>query len=156
MAIPHGALFYATQGVPMSQSRKLLKVVSLIQVVLAIVGIVCGGMLVANGVSSTEEISVFGMTLSGMVYLVGTGICLIVSGALSLAGAMAGIRGANRPSSLGAHFGQSVSALAFGVVAAVLCTATALMAQAIASVVLAVLALGAAIFDKRCVKELDR
>ncbi|MBY4797690.1 hypothetical protein K6V98_04885 [Collinsella sp. AGMB00827] len=89
----------------MSQNRKLLKIVSLIQFPLGVALIVLG-VLVFVGVLSdgSSHASLTASTNGASVQLsLGSGVVTLAAGLLCTMASVLGIRGANRPRSLGSH-----------------------------------------------------
>ena len=129
----------------MSQNRKLLKVFSLIQVLVAVFALVLGFVTIGSSEAAAgTTVDVFGMQLEGGMWTVLT----FISAAL-------GIRGANRPSSLGGHAPVSVFAAVCGIASVVLAVSGGLLTW-IVTAAAAILAVLAAVFDGRVRKELDR
>lgn len=140
----------------MSQNRKLLKVFSLIQVLIAVFALVMGFVTIGSSdAAAGTAIDVFGMQLEGGMWTTLCGGLSIATGALTFISAALGIRGANRPSSLGGHAPASILAAVAGIASAILAVSGGLFTWIVTSAA-AILAILAAIFDARVRKELDR
>ena len=130
----------------MSENRKALKIVSLIQFVVAIAVLVVA--FVAAPASGEGGI------VADMPWL---GKALCVAGAiLGLACCAGGIRGANRPSALGSHNVVSILALVAGIGACAVMAMAGTTVVAAAPAASAILALVGLILDGKVRKELDR
>lgn len=138
----------------MSQNRKMLKVFSLIQVPVALAALIFGVLAIAGGSAASGNASVLGIELAASLWQTVLGAAALIGGALALASASFGIRGANRPSSLGSHLPVSALSAVAGAVAAVGCTVD--VKTGAAGIALAVLAVLACVFDRKVTKELDR
>lgn len=140
----------------MSQNRKLLKVFSLIQVLVAVFALVLGFVTIGSSdAAAGTAIDVFGMQLEGGMWTTLCGGLSIATGVLTFISAALGIRGANRPSSLGGHAPASILAAVAGIASAILAVSGGLLTW-IVTAAAAILAILAAIFDARVRKELDR
>lgn len=140
----------------MSQNRKLLKVFSLIQVLVAVFALVMGFVTIGSSdAAAGAVVDVFGMHLEGGMWAMLCGALIIATGALTFASAALGIRGANRPSSLGGHAPASVVAAIAGIASAVLAISGGVLTW-IVTAAAAILAVLATVFDGRVRKELDR
>lgn len=128
----------------MSQARKQLKIVSFVQVVVAVILLVTGiGLVVAN--SSTPN------TLAGCA--------AVLAAVLTCAAAFQGIKGANVPSKLGPHTSLNVAGLicagaSAGVILAT--SSTGELANTVAACLAFVLNVVSIAFGSRVHKELDR
>ena len=130
----------------MSENRKALKIVSLIQFVAAIVVVVVA--LVATPAADASGI------VADTPWL-GKALC-VACALLGLACCAGGIRGANRPSALGSHNVVSILALVAGVGAAAVMAMAGTTVTAAAPAAAAVLALAGLVLDGKVRKELDR
>ena len=133
----------------MSNNRKMLKVLSLAQIVFAVLCFVMAS-LVFNGTPRVEgdvDIPTFLMANLDAV------LCTIVA-FLTAFCAIDGIKGANRPTALGAHLVVAVLVAAAGIAACIL--SPAVQGLSIACALDAVLAIAAAVFDKKVRAEADR
>lgn len=140
----------------MSQNRKLLKVFSLIQVLVAVFALVLGFVTIGSSdAAAGTAVDVFGMQLEGGIWTMLCGGLSIATGVLTLVSAALGIRGANRPSSLGGHAPASILTAVAGIASAVLAVSGGLLTW-IVTAAATVLAILAAVFDGRVRKELDR
>ena len=119
----------------MSENRKALKIVSLIQFVVAIAVLVVA--IVAD------------MPWLGKV------LCF-VGAILGLACCARGIRGANRPSALGSHNVVSILTLVAGIGACAVMAMAGTTVPAVAPAASAILALVGLVLDGKVRKELDR
>lgn len=138
----------------MSQNRKMLKIFSLIQVPIALAALVMGALALAGSSAADGNASVLGIELAASLWQTILGAAAIAGSVLALASASFGIRGANRPSSLGSHLPVSVLSAVAGVVAALGCTASP--NAGVAGAALATCAVLACVYDRKVVKELDR
>lgn len=139
----------------MSQNRKILKVISLVQALVGLAAIIAGVLAIMNGQDDTGTFAVFGTTIDASLGAMIVGVLGIATGVLTFASCGLGIQGANRPSSLGAHAPASVGALVLGILTTIFgCSAS--LPLAIIAGVAAVLALFAVMYDGRVRKELDR
>lgn len=133
----------------MSNNRKMLKVLSLAQIVFAVLCFVMAS-LVFNGTPRVEgdvDIPTFLMANLDAV------LCTVAA-FLTAFCAIDGIKGANRPSALGAHLVVAVLVAAAGIAACIL--SPAIQGLAIVCTLDAVLAIAAAVFDKKVRAEADR
>lgn len=139
----------------MSQNRKILKVISLVQALVGLAAIIAGALAIMNGQDDAGAFVVFGTTIDASLGAMIVGVLGIATGVLTFASCGLGIQGANRPSSLGAHVPASVGALVLGILTTIFgCSAS--LPLAIIAGVAAVLALFAVMYDGRVRKELDR
>lgn len=139
----------------MSQNRKILKVISLVQALVGLAAIIAGVLAIMNGQDDAGAFVVFGTTIDASLGAMIVGVLGIATGVLTFASCGLGIQGANRPSSLGAHVPASVGALVLGILTTIFgCSAS--LPPAIIAGVAAVLALFAVMYDGRVRKELDR
>ncbi|MFR3275129.1 MAG: hypothetical protein ACLTOP_05290 [Collinsella phocaeensis] len=138
----------------MSQNRKMLKIFSLIQVPIALAALVMGALTLAGSSAAGGNASVLGIELAASLWQTILGAAAIAGGVLALVSASFGIRGANRPSSLGSHLPVSVLSAVAGVLAALGCTAG--LNAGVAGAALAICAILACVYDRKVVKELDR
>ena len=133
----------------MSDNRKMLKVLSLAQIVFAILCFVMAS-LVFNGTPRVEgdvDIPTFLMANLDAV------LCTVAA-FLTAFCAIDGIKGANRPSALGAHLVVAVLVAAAGIAACIL--SPAIQGLSIVCALDAALAIAAAVFDKKVRTEIDR
>ena len=133
----------------MSNNRKMLKVLSLAQIVFAVLCFVMAS-LVFNGTPRVEgdvDIPTFLMANLDAV------LCTVAA-FLTAFCAIDGIKGANRPSALGAHLVVAVLVAAAGIAACIL--SPAIQGLSIVCALDAVLAIVAAVFDKKVRAEADR
>lgn len=133
----------------MSPNRKYLKIVSLLQVIVALAALVFG-IIAFTGTSSTEGstgvLGVLSASVDGILYL----LCA----ALSFITAFMGIQGANRPSALGSHRLLSVLTALAGIVT---CVIGGLNQELpILGAIVVLFGLAATVFDALVRKELDR
>ncbi|WP_040219738.1 hypothetical protein [Collinsella bouchesdurhonensis] len=133
----------------MSNNRKMLKVLSLAQIVFAVLCFVMAS-LVFNGTPRVEgdvDIPTFLMVNLDAV------LCTVAA-FLTAFCAIDGIKGANRPTALGAHLVVAVLVAAAGIAACIL--SPAVQGLSIVCALDAVLAIAAAVFDKKVRAEADR
>lgn len=133
----------------MSNNRKMLKVLSLAQIVFAVLCFVMAS-LVFNGTPRVEgdvDIPTFLMVNLDAV------LCTVAA-FLTAFCAIDGIKGANRPTALGAHLVVAVLVAAAGIAACIL--SPALQGLSIVCALDAALAIAAAVFDKKVRAEADR
>lgn len=133
----------------MSSNRKALKVLSLVQVIIAIAAAVLGVIILTGAGRADEDAGLLGalvVNADGILYLICAVLTFIV--------AAMGIRGANRPSSLSGHRALSVLTLVVAVATGVLAGLDREIPVLAALVALA--ALAAAVLDTKVRKELDR
>lgn len=133
----------------MSNNRKMLKILSLAQIVFAVLCFVMAS-LVFNGTPRVEgdvDIPIFLMANLDAV------LCTVAA-FLTAFCAIDGIKGANRPTALGAHLVVAVLVAAAGVAACIL--SPAVQGLSIVCALDAVLAIAAAVFDKKVRAEADR
>lgn len=133
----------------MSDNRKMLKVLSLAQIVFAVLCFVMAS-LVFNGTPRVEgdaDVPTFLMANLDAV------LCTIAA-FLTAFCAIDGIKGANRPSALGAHLVVAVLVAAAGIAACIL--SPAIQGLSIVCTLDAALAIAAAVFDKKVRAEADR
>lgn len=133
----------------MSNNRKMLKVLSLAQIVFAVLCFVMAS-LVFNGTPRVEgdvDIPTFLMVNLDAV------LCTVAAFFTAFC-AIDGIKGANRPTALGAHLVVAVLVAAAGVAACIL--SPAVQGLSIVCALDAVLAIAAAVFDKKVRAEADR
>ncbi len=141
----------------MSSNRKLLKVISFVQVIVAIiVGILGAISLAGAGVAAEGVYNLFGIELDAVALATAMGVTFDVTAILSLICAFMGIRGANRPSSLGSHFLFCVLAVIAGFVSVAVSGNMGEFAAPTIVFVAIVVAIAAAFWDKRVRTELDR
>ncbi|WP_321970511.1 hypothetical protein [Paratractidigestivibacter sp.] len=133
----------------MSTNRRVLKIVSLIQFVLA-VGVIVLAILAKVGGDQSVESHEWGETVRLYLDLP----AFILFGALSIGASITGIHGANRPSRLGSHMLLCILGILFGIVAMVISGAGAGVPVAPALDVVACLV--GTIFDARVRKEVER
>ena len=141
----------------MSSNRKLLKIVSFVQVLVAIVVGVLGAISLAGAGLATDEIyNVFGMQIDAVALATAMGVTFDVTAILSLICAVMGIHGANRPSALGSHFLIAVLTVVAGVVSVAVSGNMGEFTTPAVVVVAIVVAVVAAAMDRRVRAELDR
>ena len=99
----------------MSSNRRALKIVSLIQFVLAIAVIILAILAKVGGDQAVQS-GEWGETVRLYLDLP----AFIVFGALSIGASVTGIHGANRPSALGSHRLLCILGVVFGIVAIVI------------------------------------
>lgn len=141
----------------MSNNRKMLKVLSLIQFVVAIIALVLGGITLAGAGSAGDgTVTVLGSEISATLWTVVTGALIAFTGLLSLISSVLGIRGANRPSRLGGHGPISILAALLGLVAMFLGSNFGSLSTP--TVTMVAFALGAFVFalDARVRHEMER
>ena len=133
----------------MSSNRKALKIVSFVQVIVAVLSFFMA-FIASKGMNIADSIA----GLEGVVYVYLINVVYAVAGVCTLISAVTGIHGANRPSALGSHKLFSILSVVTGLIAA----AVHGLAGGIAWVVLlaAVAGVVAAVLDGRIRKELDR
>lgn len=133
----------------MSNDRKMLKVLSLIQIVFVVLCFVMAS-LIFNGTPRVEgdaDIPTFLMANLDAV------LCTVAA-FLTAFCAIDGIKGANRPSALGAHLVVAILVAVAGIAACIL--SPAVQGLSIVCALDAVLAILAAVFDKKVRAEADR
>ena len=133
----------------MSNNRKMLKVLSLAQIVFAVLCFVMAS-LVFNGTPRVEgdvDIPTFLMANLDAV------LCTVAA-FLTAFCAIDGIKGANRPSALGAHLVVAILVAVAGIAACIL--SPAVQGLSIVCAIDAVLAILAAVFGKKVCAEADR
>ena len=133
----------------MSNNRKMLKILSLIQIVFVVLCFVMAS-LVFNGtprVGGDADVPTFLMANLDAV------LCTIAA-FLTAFCAIDGIKGANRPTALGSHFVVAILVAIAGVAACVL--SPAIQGLSVVCALDAVLAIAAAIFGKKVRAEADR
>lgn len=133
----------------MSNNRKMLKILSLVQIVFVVLCFVMAS-LVFNGTPRVEgdaDVPTFLMANLDAV------LCTIAA-FLTAFCAIDGIKGANRPTALGAHLVVAVLVAAAGIAACVF--SPAIQGLSIVCALDAVLAIAAAVFDKKVRAETDR
>lgn len=129
----------------MSQNRKMLKILSFIQVVAAVVAVI-----MAVGAANGDPAGGF----IGQIPALGACGLHALCGVLTFTSALYGIRGANRPSSLGPHRVISALAIVAGILTVVLLGTTA--GSPVLPAVVAILGIAAVVLDGKVVKEADR
>lgn len=133
----------------MSNNRKMLKILSLIQIVFVVLCFVMAS-LVFNGTPRVEgdaDVPTFLMANLDAV------LCTIVA-FLTAFCAIDGIKGANRPTALGAHFVVAILVAMAGAAACAL--SPAIQGLSIVCALDAILAIAAAVFGKKVRAEADR
>lgn len=133
----------------MSSNRKMLKILSLVQIVFAVLCFVMAS-LVFNG---TPRVEGDADVLTFLTANLDAVLCTIAA-FLTAFCAIDGIKGANRPSSLGAHFVIALLILVAGVAACFFAANS--MGILVVCALDAALALAAAVLDKKVRAELDR
>ena len=133
----------------MSDNRKMLKVLSLAQIVFAVLCFVMAS-LVFNGTPRVEgDVDILTFLMANL-----DAVLCTVAAFLTAFCAIDGIKGANRPSALGAHLVVAVLVAAAGIAACIL--SPAIQGLSIVCALDAVLAIAAAVFDKKVRAEADR
>lgn len=133
----------------MSNNRKMLKVLSLAQIVFAVLCFVMAS-LVFNGTPRVEgDVDIPTFLMANLDAVLCTAAAFLTAFC-----AIDGIKGANRPSALGAHLVVAVLVVAAGIAACVL--SPAVQGLSIVCALDAVLAIAAAVFDKKVRAEADR
>ena len=133
----------------MSDNRKMLKVLSLAQIVFAVLCFVMAS-LVFNGTPRVEgDVDILTFLMANL-----DAVLCPVAAFLTAFCAIDGIKGANRPSALGAHLVVAVLVAAAGIAACIL--SPAIQGLSIVCALDAVLAIAAAVFDKKVRAEADR
>lgn len=128
----------------MSQARKQLKIISFIQVVVALRALATGVILIVQNASTPNSLA---------------GCADVLAAVLSIAAAAQGIKGANVPSRLGPHTMLNVVGLICALIAAVVILVTTPDGEPINtlwSVSVVVVDAFSAAFGSRVRKELDR
>ena len=133
----------------MSNNRKMLKILSLVQIVFVVLCFVMAS-LVFNGTPRVEDDADVPTFLMANLDAV---LCTIAA-FLTAFCAIDGIKGANRPNALGAHLVVAVLVAAAGIAACIL--SPAVQGLPIVCALDAVLAIAAAVFDKKVRAEIDR
>ncbi len=133
----------------MSNNRKMLKILSLVQIVFVVLCFVMAS-LVFNGTPRVEDDADVPTFLMANLDAV---LCTIAA-FLTAFCAIDGIKGANRPTALGAHLVVAVLVAAAGIAACIL--SPAVQGLPIVCALDAVLAIAAAVFDKKVRAEIDR
>ncbi len=133
----------------MSSNRRALKVLSLIQFVLAIVVIVLAILAMVGGGQAAEG---QGLGEAGPYLELAASLLL---GILTIAGSTMGIRGANRPSALGKHNLVCVLGVVFGIAAVAVSAIDGTVAAAAAGGVTTIVDAAAAVFDAKVRKEVE-
>lgn len=132
----------------MSTNRKALKIVSLLQIVMAAVAVFLGCLGFFAGNLAEEEAGILGVLVANI-----DGILYLVCAVLTFFCAVMGIHGANQPSRLGSHRLIAVLVVVFAVLTIF---AAGLGADIpVAAALIGVLALVAAVLDGMCRKEAD-
>lgn len=143
----------------MSQNRKLLKVFSLIQFVLGIIALILG-IVFAAGASmvggDAESVTLFGTYLDAAAWSLLNGVILIALGILQIASSVLGIRGANRPSALKGHLPITVVIVIIACVDIFISANIDASTSPIGILAIALVGVGAGLYDQRTRQELDR
>lgn len=133
----------------MSNNRKMLKVLSLAQIVFAVLCFVMAS-LVFNGTPRVEgDVDIPTLLMANL-----DAVLCTVAAFLTVFCAIDGIKGANRPTALGAHLVVAILAAAAGIAACVF--SPAIQGLSIVCALDAVLAIAAAVFGKMVRAEIDR
>ena len=132
----------------MSSNRRALKIVSLIQFMLALCVIVLAILAKVGGEQAAQS-GEWGETVRLYLDLP----AFIVFGALTVGASVTGIHGANRPSALGSHRLLCILGVVFGVVAMVVSGAGE--GVPVVPGITVVVDAAAAVFDTKVRKELD-
>ena len=107
----------------MSGSQKALKVISIILVIWAIIGILLGAFLAAGSAVpglSAESIDMDGTTMNMSTAALGFGIGIIITGVIDLIIGHLGLRGAKNPHKIGLFFVLCIIGLVLGVIGLVM------------------------------------
>lgn len=138
----------------MSSNRKLLKILSLVQVPAAVALVVIAIMTMMGSIEIPVGAQVLGARLDDPVarYVIGAGE--LVTGVLTMVSAVFGIRGANRPSALGSHRIVSAIASLLGLCLVIVGVSSAISALLLGALALA-LGVAAFVYDGRVRGELD-
>lgn len=133
----------------MSSNCKTLKILSFIQVVVAVLAFVLAGIAGAGDAVAADDAGIF-----GVIFVHIENILYAVLGVLALASAVTGVHGANRPTALGSHKLLSI----LEVIWAVLTCVVAGLGSGLPLVpaVAVILGIAVAVFDGRIRKELDK
>ena len=133
----------------MSNNRKMLKILSLVQIVFVVLCFVMAS-LVFNGTPRVEgDADVLTFLMANL-----DAVLCTIAAFLTAFCAIDGIRGANRPTALGAHLVVAILVAAAGIAACVF--SPAIQSLSIVCALDAVLAIAAAIFGKKVRAEADR
>ena len=133
----------------MSNNRKMLKILSLVQIVFVVLCFVMAS-LIFNGTPRVEggaDVPTFLMANLDAV------LCTVAA-FLTAFCAIDGIKGANRPTALGAHFVVAILVAIAGAAACVF--SPAIQSLSIVCALDAILAIAAAVFGKKVRAEADR
>lgn len=133
----------------MSNNRKMLKILSLVQIVFVVLCFVMAS-LIFNGTPRVEGDADILTFLAANLDAV---LCTVAA-FLTAFCAIDGIKGANRPSALGAHLVVAILAAVAGIAACIL--SPAVQGLSIVCAIDAVLAILAAVFGKKVRAEADR
>lgn len=139
----------------MSENRKLLKIVSLIQAPLGLALIILGVLALAGGVGMAADPQMLGNPVEASVFRLISGIGALVAGLLALAATVLGIRGSNRPRALGSHRTLALLSTILSVLLVILAATGALVITVLAAVA-CILGIASFIYDGRVRHELDR
>lgn len=132
----------------MSSNCKTLKILSFIQVIVAVLAFVLAGIAGAGDAVAGDEAGILGIVLVHV-----QNILYAVLGVLALASAITGIHGANRPTALGSHKLLSILEVIWGVLTCIVSGMGAGIPWIAALAV--ILGIAVAVFDGRIRKELD-
>ena len=137
----------------MSQNRKNLKLVSFAQVLLGLVAIVLGvlGISVWAGTEGLQP----ALGLDADTIAVVAAVLKMIAGALAIASAAGGIKGANRPRNLGIHLPVSIVAVVVALAAFALPVAASNLGTSWVCAAVAVFDIAAAALDRKVLAELD-
>lgn len=133
----------------MSANRKWLKIISFVQFIVAIAVLILAG-LAAAGVSDLGPDA----SVAKIVLLWLDKVLFAILGFLSIADAVMGVHGANRPSALSSHRLVAILAMLTGIVSCPVSFDG--RGVPVVPVIAVVVALVAAIFDTKVRKELDK
>ena len=139
----------------MSQVRKALKIVSLVQVLVVIWALATGVSLI---VSTTAEPTwdVYLLAIDHATYVRIVGVLLVGAGVFTLLSTIYGIRGANRPSALGSHPLVTAIGLLAGFAALVLGIGAGIWVLTCLCVALVALDAASFLLGRKVREELDR
>ena len=132
----------------MSSNCKTLKILSFIQVLVAILAFALAAIAGAGDVVADDEAGILGIILVHV-----QNILYAVLGVLALVSAITGIHGANRPTALGSHKLFSILEILWGVLTCVVSGVGAGLPWVAA--LAAILGIVVAVFDGKIRKELD-
>lgn len=132
----------------MSSNCKTLKILSFVQVLVAVLAFVLAGIAGAGDAAAGDEAGIVGVILVHV-----ENILYAVLGVLALVSAITGIHGANRPTALGSHKLFSILEVLWAVLTCVIAGMGAGIPWVAA--LAGILGIAVAIFDGKIRKELD-